>query len=54
MKKRNIAYAHEEAKIYQHYYRPSFNIFRLVKSVLSVMISGSSPVTHTPAHRRKK
>ena len=34
--------SHEAAKIYHHYYKPSFNIFRLLKSVLSVFIHGSA------------
>jgi hypothetical protein len=46
MKNRNIIHTHEEAKIYRNYYKPSFNILRLVKSVLSVFISGSSPSAH--------
>jgi hypothetical protein len=42
MKNKNIAHAHEHAKIYRHYYKPSLNIFRLLKSVLLILISGSS------------
>lgn len=42
MKNKNIAHAHEEAKIYRHYYKPSLNVFRLLRSVLGVVISGSS------------
>jgi hypothetical protein len=52
MKNRNIAYAHEQAKIYHSYYKPSLNIFRLLKSILSIFISGSSPAAH--AHPRRK
>jgi len=43
MKNKNIIHSHEEARIYRQYYKPSFNIFRLLKSVLAVFISGSSP-----------
>jgi hypothetical protein len=43
MKNKDISHAHEEAKIYHNYYKPSFNILRLLKSVLSVFITGSSP-----------
>ena len=42
MKNRNIVHSHEEAKIYRSYYKPSFNLLRLFKSVLCVFISGSS------------
>ena len=43
MKNKRIVHAHEEAKIYHDYYKPSLNILRLIKSVLCVVISGSSP-----------
>lgn len=43
MKNRHLTHHHEAAKIYSHYYKPSFNLLRLLKSVLSVLISGSSP-----------
>ena len=43
MKNRNIAHAYQHAKIYRHHYKPSLNIFRLLKSVLGIIISGSSP-----------
>jgi hypothetical protein len=52
MKNSHLVHSHESARIYRHYYKSSFNILRLLKSVLSIMISGSSPVA-TP-HRRRK
>lgn len=52
MKKNSLTHHHEAAKIYRHYYKPSFNFIRLLKSVLSVLISGSSPVANT--HYRKR
>lgn len=52
MKNRNIVHAHEQAKIYRHYYKPSLNIFRLLKSVLCVFISGSSSAASS-FYRRK-
>ncbi|MES1218175.1 MAG: hypothetical protein ABUT20_21900 [Bacteroidota bacterium] len=52
MKNRNIVHAHEQAKIYHNYYKPSLNIFRLLKSVLAVFITGSSSAA-TTIHRRK-
>jgi hypothetical protein len=51
MKNKHIARANESAKIYHNYYKPSLNIIRLFKSVLSVFISGSSPAAGTS--RRK-
>ena len=52
MKKRDLTHHHESAKIYRHYYKPSFNFFRLLKSVLIVFISGSSAAAGT-YHKRK-
>ncbi len=42
MKNKNLVHHHESAKIYRHYYKPSFNLLRLLKAVLAVFISGSS------------
>jgi hypothetical protein len=52
MKNRNLVHAHEEAKIYHNYYKPSLNIFRFLKAILSVFISGSSPAAG--AYYRRK
>jgi hypothetical protein len=52
MKKRNIVHAHQQAKIYHHHYRPSLNIFRLLKSVLAIFITGSSPSATTYPRRK--
>ncbi|MGC4035548.1 MAG: hypothetical protein QM764_06265 [Chitinophagaceae bacterium] len=53
MKNRKFIHTHEEAKIYRNYYKPSLNIFRLFRSVLSVFISGSSAAAHGYDHSRK-
>lgn len=52
MKHKHIVHAHEQAKIYHQYYRPSLNIFRLLKSVLSVFISGSSHAAGSYSRRK--
>jgi hypothetical protein len=52
MKNRHIVHAHEQAKIYHNYYKPSLNIIRLLKSVLSVVISGSSAAASSHARRK--
>jgi hypothetical protein len=49
---KHIVHAHEEAKIYHNYYKPSLNVLRLLKSVLSVFISGSSPAAGTIRRKR--
>jgi hypothetical protein len=49
-----IIHSHEEARIYRSYYKPSLNFVRLFKSVLSVIISGSSPAAHGIDYNRKR
>ncbi|HMR92622.1 MAG TPA: hypothetical protein PKC69_09915 [Chitinophagaceae bacterium] len=51
MKNKYISSSFEEAKTYRSYYRPSFNVWLLFKSVLALLISGSSPVA---GHHRRK
>ncbi|HYC39732.1 MAG TPA: hypothetical protein VEB63_04525 [Chitinophagaceae bacterium] len=51
MKNKEIAFAYEQAKIYRRHYRPSLNIFRFLRSILVVLISGSSPAA---GHLRRK
>lgn len=53
MKNRNLVHAHQQAKIYRHYYKSSVNPFRLLKSILAVFISGS-PVAASTHYRRKR
>ncbi len=45
MKNKSAEFSREEARIYKNYYRPSFNIFRIFKSILGVLISGSPQVS---------
>jgi hypothetical protein len=52
MKNRHIVHSHEEAKIYRNYYKPSLNIFRFVKAVLAVFVSGSSPAAASSFRRK--
>lgn len=52
MKNKKIARANEAAKIYRHYYKPSLNIFRLLKSVLSVFITGTSLAGENNSERK--
>ncbi|MEI2739353.1 MAG: hypothetical protein V9F01_11245 [Chitinophagaceae bacterium] len=51
MKNRNLTHSHQAAKIYRHYYKSKINPFRLLKSVLSVFITGNAAVANT--HYRK-
>jgi methylmalonyl-CoA mutase N-terminal domain/subunit len=52
MKSKKMRYHVQAAKIYRHHYRPSFNILRLLKSVLAVIMHGSSAAAAVP-HRHK-
>ncbi|HWC53659.1 MAG TPA: hypothetical protein VG676_08760 [Chitinophagaceae bacterium] len=52
MKHKHIVHAHEQAKIYHQYYKPSLNVFRLFKSVLAVFISGSSHAAGSFSRRK--
>ncbi|HEY0433281.1 MAG TPA: hypothetical protein VGC95_05385 [Chitinophagaceae bacterium] len=54
MKNKPLIHSHEEARIYRHYYKPSLNIVRLLRSVLCVIISGSSPSAHGYDPNRKR
>lgn len=53
MKNRVIVHGHEEARIYKQNYRPSFNLTRLLRSVLGILISGQSLAAHKYHYRRK-
>ncbi|MBL0068386.1 MAG: hypothetical protein IPP93_10195 [Chitinophagaceae bacterium] len=43
MKNRNLVHHHQSARIYRSQYKGSFNLIRLFKSLLAVLISGSAP-----------
>jgi hypothetical protein len=55
MKNKRIAHSRREVEIYKDYYRPSFNMWRFMKSILGVLIFGSGPVAHhyVPVKKRK-
>ncbi len=52
MKNRDIEYAKQAAKIYSDSYKPSYNVWRFMKSILGVVIYGSSTVSYLPAKKR--
>jgi hypothetical protein len=54
MKNRNIVHSHEEAEIYREYYKPSFNVWRFTKSILGVLIFGSSTVPNSYSTTKKR
>lgn len=54
MKNRNICHAYEEVKIYGDCYKPSINMVRFVKSIVSVFLYGSSTPTQSYLYNRRK
>ncbi len=54
MKNRNIVHARQQVKIYKAHYEPSFNLWRFTKSILGVLLFGTStvPRNYTPSGRR--
>lgn len=53
-KRRRIEHHRQEAQIYKQYYKPSFNVVRFFKSILGVIIFGSTTVAHSYAPVDKK
>jgi hypothetical protein len=54
MKNRNIVHARQEVKIYSDYYKPSFNLWRFAKSILGLLLFGSSTVANSYATTKKR
>ena len=54
MRNSRIVHARQRAKIYEEYYRPSLNPGRFLKSILGVLIFGSSPVAQNYIPDNKK
>ncbi len=56
MKKNNMYYDTHKAKIYKDIYRPSSNPARFLRTILSVILIGQSPVgsgSHYPSKKSK-
>jgi hypothetical protein len=43
----------QRTRICKNLYRPSPNLFQLVKSVFAVLVIGESPINHAPYSKRK-
>jgi hypothetical protein len=54
MKNRNIYHAREEVKIYENYYKPSFNVWLFLKSIFGVLLFGRSSVAHSFVPMKKR
>jgi len=53
MKKNNMYYDTQKAKIFKDEYRPSPNLLRFVKSLMTVVVSGRSTIGSSAAEKRK-
>ena len=54
MKKNNMYYDTQKAKIFKDEYRPSpRNILRFMKSVMTVVVSGRSPIGKSAVEKRR-
>ena len=55
MKNKHITHCRREVEIYKDYYKPSFNLWRFIKSILGVLLYGSGTVAHhyVPVKKRK-
>jgi len=53
MKKNNMYYDTQKAKIFKEDYRPSPNLLRFVKSLMTVVVSGQSPIGKSAAEKRR-
>lgn len=54
MRNKRIMHSRQEVEIYRSYYRPSFNLWRIFKSILIVLFFGKSTVAHTYIPGKKK
>ncbi len=54
MEKNNMYFDTQKAKLYKNYYRPSFNIYRFIKSLLSVIVAGQSPLESSYYYHKKR
>ncbi len=54
MRNKHISHVREEVKIYEHHYKPSFNVVRFTKSILGVLIFGQPTVAqgYVPIKKR--
>lgn len=53
MQKNTMYFDTHRTKICKDIYRPSSNLVRLFKTVVAVLMSGSSPISHSALTRKK-
>jgi hypothetical protein len=53
MKKNNMYYDTQKVKIFKEEYRSSPNFIRLLRSVMTVVVSGRSPIGQSASEKRR-
>ncbi|MBS1597178.1 MAG: hypothetical protein JST75_03060 [Bacteroidetes bacterium] len=54
MKKNHMYFDTQRAKVYKDIYRPSSNIYRFFKSLMSVIVDGHSPSGNYMHYHKKR
>lgn len=54
MKNRKILKARQDAKMYEDYYKPSFNLWRFFRAIIGVLVFGQATVaeSYVPSNKR--
>ncbi len=53
MKNREIIHARQEVKIYSAYYKPSLNPWRFMKSILGLLLFGTTTAASQATYRKR-
>ncbi|MDB5252214.1 MAG: hypothetical protein JWP27_1383 [Flaviaesturariibacter sp.] len=54
MKNKTVSQLHHEVKVYEAYYKPSFNPIHFAKSILGVLVFGRTTVAPTYASMKRR
>jgi hypothetical protein len=54
MRNKTISHSREAVKIYEHHYKPSFNVLRFTKSILGVLLFGQPSVAQSYVPSKKR
>ncbi|MFI5154960.1 MAG: hypothetical protein ACHQEM_02180 [Chitinophagales bacterium] len=54
MKRNSMYFDTHRVKVYRAYYRPSSNIYRLFRTILTLLVEGHSPMGAREYHYAKK
>ena len=54
MKNRNILHSQQQAEIYRRHYEPSLNLLRTMRSILAMLLFGTSTVANSYTTTKKR